>query len=74
MVMVMRDSDKWRFVQRGDLEPFEEASHYGVTPTSKRLTRPILIRYLQGLGSDVEKDLFWQSSDESVIYSELTKS
>jgi hypothetical protein len=72
-VMAMRDSDKWVFYQRGETECFEEPQLYSKRRISERLTREILIRYLQSLDWDIESREFWESAQDAIYYSQLRK-
>ncbi len=72
-VMVMRDSDKWVFYERGVAEPFEEPELYAQVQKRKRLTRDILLRYVKKAGWDVASPDFWTATGETVYYKKTEK-
>ncbi len=73
IVMVLRDSDKWVFSERGELQNFEEKEFYSNRFVKKRLNRVIIRKYLKKIGFNIECLEFWQSIDNAVYFEEAQK-
>lgn len=67
-VMLMRDSERWIFEERGSPRDFEFTASYAVLPKRKRLTRDMLISYLGALGWDIGGSDFWNSERNAIQY------
>lgn len=72
VVMAMRDSDEWVFVDKGEPEGFEETALYQKRLIKDRLNRAIIVRCLQRIGWDVTQSSFWEAED-AVYFEELRK-
>ena len=72
-VMVMRDSDKWVFFEKGQLEEFEEPELYGRRLKRERLDRVALLRYLKRLGFDLNDPLFWSTAQPCTLFRQQNK-
>ena len=73
VVMAMRDTDQWIFVEKGEPEDFEETKLYERRLIKNRLDRGIVVRYLQRIGWDVTQLSFWESESEAIYFEELRK-
>ena len=62
LVMLMRDSDRWKFFQRGKPKFFEDESRYISRDIRTRLNRSMLLDFTMHLGWDVRSPGFWASS------------
>lgn len=58
-VMAGLFEDAWHFEASGMPQPFEDALTYDARLVRNRFTRSMLIRYLQALGIDVERQAFY---------------
>ena len=70
LVMAMRDSDKWVFVERGATQPFEEPDLYKKFRKKARLERETLVRYSRRIGWDIAEDDFWTSDEPGTYFAE----
>jgi hypothetical protein len=70
-VMVIRDSDKWVFFEKGEIEKFEQQHLYKNRIKKMRLNRNHIIEYCQSIGWDITKDSFWKTDQESIYYEEI---
>jgi hypothetical protein len=70
--MVMRDSDAWIFVQKGEPEDFEDVELYNNRLKRDRLNREAVTRYLRKLGWGIDEPSFWKASD-AVYFEETSK-
>jgi hypothetical protein len=68
VVMAMRDSDAWKFFQKGEPQDFEEVALYEKRIIRQRLDRDAIIRYLRRIGWDISKLSFWESTIEANIF------
>ncbi len=74
LIMALRDSSKWIFVQRGIPLPFERPEDLARRRTRDRINRPIILSYLRNLGWDLEEDDFWRSRRPAIYFEQgLTK-
>ncbi len=71
--MAMRDSDAWKFFQKGEPQDFEEVALYEKRIIRQRLDRGAIIRYLRRIGWDISKLSFWESTMEATYFEEISK-
>lgn len=65
-VMVMDDCGTWRFLTRGEVQPFEDVCAYQRKTVQERLTEAMLMEYCIALGYDLTPDDIL--TDECVIF------
>jgi hypothetical protein len=73
VVMAMRDSDRWEFVQDGIPENFEDLTLYTNRIKRKRLDRAVLVKYAQRAGFEIAQSGFWRSDAKVVCFDEIRK-
>jgi hypothetical protein len=72
-VIAMRDSDEWEFMERGELQDFEEKDLYRNRIIQKRLDRQAITRYLRRVGWDISDQSFWKSDVDAIYFEETAK-
>jgi len=73
LVMVMRDSDKWVFFQKGVPEIIEDMELYKIKIRRKRLERSTVLSYMARFGWGIESPEFWDSKEDALYFSETRK-
>jgi hypothetical protein len=73
VVMAMRDTDAWKFFQKGEPRDFEEVALYERRIIRQRLDRDAIVRYLRRIGWDISKPSFWESTMEATYFEEISK-
>lgn len=71
-VMCMRDSHAWVFHAQGAALPFEEVVTYAARRTSNRLTREMVLRYVEALGWNAVDTEFWETQGNAVYFEQAT--
>ncbi|WPG37672.1 hypothetical protein [Variovorax sp. EBFNA2] len=61
MVRVMKD-DHWDFFQEGNPLGFEQTARYASRLLKDRLTRDLVLDYLEAWGAPVREEAFWRTS------------
>jgi hypothetical protein len=61
-VRAMQDDPNWEFLSTGALLPVERPEYYKKRRIRDRLTREILVGYMQELGIDIADDDFWRAA------------
>lgn len=70
VVYLIKESNKWVFYEKGEVQSFEDLSNYNNKYKTKRFNREILLRYLNKMNVDLEDESFWQSADGKADYFE----
>jgi hypothetical protein len=70
LVQVLRDTDKWEFIERGPVQPFENPVNYKKRRRRDRLTRDDLLKYMRSFGWEFNRSDFWRSESPAVYYIE----
>jgi hypothetical protein len=68
VILLMRDTGRWLFEQRGAPMPFEFVEQYDLKPKRVRLNRATLFQYATSMGWDLTDMGFWRSSDGMAHY------
>lgn len=63
VIQVMKDTQKWVFVNEGQILQFENPACYQNKRIEDRLNRKIIAQYLMRLGHEVVRDDFWESDE-----------
>jgi len=72
-VMAMKDGEKWMFLEKGSVQEFEDEGNYKRRKKKDRLTRDILIRYLEDIGFSITLPAFWLAAGSAIYYEERHK-
>lgn len=59
-ICAARDGARWVFENRGEMQPFEDPSFYGMAKIADRFPPELLDRYLQALGIDAFDEQFYE--------------
>ena len=61
-LMASKDEEGWDFAQEGSVQPFENPDYYKRRLIKDRLNREIITEYMEKLGFDISRDIFWEST------------
>ncbi|EAW5633238.1 hypothetical protein SMW69_002888 [Salmonella enterica] len=64
---------QWKFYQRGDKLWFEDESYYNNRIIRKRMNKIILTEYCKKLKLDIDSDVFWNVSGETMLFTRCYK-
>ncbi len=69
-VLAMRDTDEWKFFQKGEPEFFEDKNYYNTKLKKNKLNREIIVRYIERIGINIRDERFWRANDAAIYYEE----
>ena len=67
-IYAIKESHKWVFYEKGEVQPFEDISNYQNKIKPKRINKEIILGYLRNVNIDIEDDNFWDSKDGKGVY------
>jgi len=70
LVRAMLDGDRWDFFEKGIIQPFENPGNYKKRKIRDRLSREIVLEYLENIGLDVQAPAFWNAEGDALYICE----
>jgi hypothetical protein len=72
VVQALHESARWVFHQEGTPLPFEQVAQYRARRIKERLTREIVLSYLEAWGAPVRDADFWLADGEALSFCRKT--